>query len=303
VYKVSVSIPATSTNLGPGLNVLGLALSLHATVEMVIRNDDQLRITVEGEGAPYLPENLDNRVLRAAIRVFQRFESGPAGLQINISNQIPWDSGLGAETALTIGGLIAANNLIGGNLRREDIVSMARDMGADYANIIAAIFGGLSICSYDAAAHRLIYHSTDIVPMRVVVAIPRLQDYHGHQVGLPDLVAMDDVVFNLGQVALLIEALRSGSFELLSQSIHDRLHQHNYTSQMAGFAAAREAAQEEGAIGVIVSGKGPALLFMAENYHEAIASTIQRAFNAANIEVDTWVLGVDRQGMLVSVVE
>lgn len=302
VFKVSVTVPATSINLGPGLNVLGLALSLHATVEMIVRNDDQLHITVEGEGAELLSSTLDNPMLRTAIRVFQHFERAPAGLQINIKNQIPLDVGLGGRTALTIATLVAASNLIDGRLGRADIVKWATAAGASYESAIAAMFGGLSICSTGKNDENT-HISMDIVPLRVAVAAPRIQDYVGDQNALPDLVSLQDAIYNIGQTTFLVEALRTGDLELLAQSMNDRLHQKNYIGRIPGYEAAVRAAQEEGAIATVLSGNGPAIIAVAERYHDAIATSMQNAFAEAEIEADTWILGIDRQGMLISVVE
>jgi homoserine kinase len=302
VFKVSVTVPATSINLGPGLNALGLALSLHATVEMIVRDDDQLHITVEGEGADQLTTTVDNPILRTAMRVFQHFENAPAGLQINIKNQIPLDAGLGGRTALTIASLVAASNLINGGLNRSDIVKWATTNGSNYESVIAAMFGGLSICSTDKNDQN-IHISMDIVPLRVVVAVPRLQDYVGDKSPLPDLVSLNDAIYNIGQTAFLIEALRTGDLALLTQSMGDRLHQNNYFAHIPAYEAVSLAAYDEGAIGVVLSGSGPAIIAVADQYHDAIATAMKDAFADAEVEADTWILGVDRQGMLISVVE
>ncbi len=302
MYQVSVTIPATSTNLGPGLNVLGLALSLHTTVEMLVRSDDQLIINIEGEGTDALPDDIDNLVIRAATRVFQHFERGPAGLHININNKIPWDVGLGSETALIIGGIVAANNLIDGRLKRQEIIRLAHELGGAYPSVVAAIYGGLSVCSQRLEGN-LAYTSLDVVPLRLVVVLPHLSDYQGDQVGFPGLVAFDDAIFNIGQTALLVEALRTGNFELLGKSMGDRLHQPNYIAQIPAFKRVTQAAYEEGAIAVVLSGKGPTLLAVVENFHEDVGSAMADAFAAEDIDTETWILSVDRQGMLVSVIE
>lgn len=302
MFKVSVTVPATSINLGPGLHTLGLALSLHATVEMIVRDDDQLHITVEGEGIDHLPTTFDNPVMRTAISIFQHFEHAPAGLQINIRNQIPLDAGLGGRTALTIASLVAASNLIDGRLNRADIVKWATTNGSSYESVIAAMFGGLSICSTDKNDQN-IHVSMDIVPLRVVVAVPRLSDYAGDKNALPDLVSLHDATHNIGQTAFLIESLRTGDLDLLAQSMGDRLHQNNYVGDIPAYEAVSNAAFEEGAIGVVLSGYGPALIAVTEQYHDAIATAMKDTFTESEIEADTWILSVDRQGMLISVVE
>lgn len=302
MYKVQVSVPATSTNLGPGLDVLGLALSLHVSVELLVRDDDELVVIVDGEGAELIPENFDNVALRAAMRVFQHFERAPAGLQLTIDNAIPWDVGLGAENAMIIGGIVAAHNLVEGNFNRADLLHFAMQQGVKPTAAIAAMNGGLSICS-QLPDGGVAYRSQDIVPLRVVVVLPDLPEYHGAQIGFPGLVAFEDAIFNIGQTALAVEALRTGDFDLLAQSLGDKLHQPHYIGYIPGFKVVSEVALEEGAIGMVLSGKGPSVLVIAENYHEAIADAVQAAFADSGVESQAWVVGVDRQGMLISVVE
>jgi homoserine kinase len=300
VSKVKITVPATVTNIGPGLHVVGLALALHTNIEMSPRNDGKLSISMTGEGEDVVPVDFYNPVLKTATRVFQRFEMAPAGLNIHIDSEIPWDSGLGAQTALSIGGLVAANNLIDGNLRRSDIVQMACEMGLPATNVTAALMGALSICS-EPAPGKIAYQTLDVVPLKLVVVVPYLPDYQGGQIGLPSLVALEDAVFNMGQTALMIEAMRTGNFELLASSMADRLHQPNYTAEIPGFKAVQEAALDSGAIALVVSGSGPAVLAVAEDFHESIADAIVDVFAEHEVAADTYIVGVDRQGITISI--
>lgn len=300
--KVKVTVPATATNIGPGLHVVGLALAMHTHIEMSPRADGELRITLTGEGDDVIPTDFHNPVLKTAIRVFQHFEQAPAGLNIHIESDIPWDSGLGAETALTVGALVAANNLVEGDLKRADIIRMAIELGMAPTHVTGALLGALSICS-EPEDGKIAFQNLDIVPLRVVVVVPYLPDYQGNQVGLPSLIALDDAVFNMGQTALMIEAMRTGNFELLASSMADRLHQPNYTAEIPGFEEAQAAALDSGAIALVVSGAGPALLAVAEDFHESIADAIVDAFAEQEIAADTYIVGVDRQGITVSITE
>lgn len=300
--NVKVTVPATATNIGPGLHVVGLALAMHTSIEMSPREDGKLRITMSGEGEDVVPLDFRNPVLKTATRVFQRFEKAPPGLNIHINSEIPWDSGLGAQTALSIGGLVAANNLIEGNLRRSDIVQMACAMGMRPTNVTASLLGALTICSEPEPGH-IAYQNVDVVPLRLVVVAPYLPDYQGGQIGLPSLIALEDAVFNMGQTALMIEAMRTGKFDLLASSMADRLHQPNYTAEIPAFQAAQQTALDSGAVALVVSGSGPALLAVAEDFHESIAEAIVDTFAEHEIAADTYIVGVDRQGITVSITE
>lgn len=302
MYKVTVTVPATSTTLGPGLGVLGLALSLHTTIEMQVRADDRLHISVLGESREMFPPNLDNPVLRAAMRVFQHFEVAPAGLQIDVLNQIPWQAGLGAHPAAILGGILAANNLINGNLTHEQILEMTHRFGAGYENITSAMRGGLSICNRLDDQHTL-HRSVDTVPLRVVVVQPTIPNYPARLENLPGYSLIPDEILHIGQTALVIEALREGDFRLLRQVMRNHAHQVARASHIPSYQAVVDAAQNAGAAAVVLSGTGPALLAIAESHHTQIAQTMVEAFQEAEIEARHWIVGVDRQGVTISVVE
>lgn len=300
--KVKVTVPATATSIGPGLDVVGLALSLHASVEMQPRADGHLNITMNGEGDDIIEMDFTNPVFKSAIRIFQHFEKAPAGLNIHIENDIPWQVGLGAETALQVGGLIAANNLIEGDLKRTDIIDIACKMRLPPTSVTAAMLGALSVCS-EPEPGDIIYENLDVVPLKVVVAVPYLPDYDGNNVRLPKSVSTSDAIFNIGQTALMVEALRTGDFELLAKSIGDRIHQPQYITEIPSFEEAQQAAIESGAAALVVSGKGPALLAIAESLHDPIAEAIVDVYADYEIAVDTYIAGIDRQGITVSITE
>lgn len=300
--QVKVTVPATATNIGPGLHVVGLALSMHASVEIRARDDGRLSLTMRGDGQDALPLDYTNPIMKPISRVFQRFEKAPAGMDIHIENDIPWEVGLGAEAALTIGALLAANNIIEGDLQREDIIKMAYDLGIPAPNVTAALFGALTVCS-EPEANKVFYKNLDVVPLKVVVAVPYVPDYQSGQINLPTLVALEEAIFNIGQTALMIEALRTGDFDLLAHSMGDKLHQPNYISAIPEFETAQEAALESGAIALIVSGNGPALLAVAEDLHEPIANALVEVYAEKEIAIDTYIVGIDRQGITLSITD
>jgi len=302
VYKVKVTVPATVTNLGPGLNVLGLALALHTTIDMHLRSDDELSVKVSGEDAERIPTDFDNPSLRAAIKVFQRIVRAPAGLEIDIHNQIPFNVGLGGRTALVMGGLIAAQNLTGNTLRRDQIIHIALDMGLPPESIITTIFGGLSSYSRDED-NNLVYRSWEIQPLRVVVVLPRLENYRESLQPLPQHLTLDDAIYNAAQTALLADALQSDDIDLLAQALKNRVYQENKAAHIPGYEAVCEAAYEKGALGVTISGRGPTLLAFAEDYHDEVAVAMIDAFADEGYEAVHWILNTDRQGVVLSVFE
>jgi homoserine kinase len=302
MYKVSVSVPAVSTNVGPGYDVLGLALNLRNVIEMSLRSDDQLTVEMRGEGTGILPENYYHPVMQGAIKLFQRLEQAPAGLAVRCTNAIPLDVGLSARVTLVVGGLVGANNLVGSPFTHENLIQMATEITNQPESVVTAIRGGLGICSREPFG--LIYRAIEITPLRVVLALPTVPDYlHRLRDNLPGSVPIADAVHNIGHTTLLIEALRSGDFKLLHYVIKDRLHEPYRRENIPAYDAVIRAAEEAGAVAVTLCGAGPALLAFATYNHQMIESAMRGAFQAAGVEARTWSVGVDMQGVVISVVQ
>lgn len=300
MHKISVSVPAVCTNLGPGYDVLGLALNLRTTVEMALREDDRFSIQVRGEGEERLPEDLYNPAMMAAIALFQALERAPAGLSVMCASRIPLDVGLSARVALTVGGLTAANNLLGSPLSREDLIALAGQLSGRPEAVVAAMRGGLSVCS---ASGGLLYRTLDIEPLLVVLAIPELPRYpqRGRD-DLPQAVPLGDAVHNIGRALLVVEALRDGDFELLDKALSDHLHEPYRRADIPGYREVVEAARRAGASGVALCGAGPALAAFAAREHAAVEHAMADAFERAGVSARTLTAAVDTQGVLINVV-
>src|SRR5688572_7621080 len=142
--KVTVHIPATSANLGPGFDVLGIALKLYNDVTMSldpkelssVRHTPQIQIEMEGEGANFLPRNAGNLVYRAASKVFEAARKWPKELHIKLMNRIPLSRGLGSSSAASLGGILAANALMGKPLKEPELLEMAVAMEGHPDNVV-----------------------------------------------------------------------------------------------------------------------------------------------------------------------
>lgn len=301
MYKVQVNVPAALHHLGPGLNTLGLALSLHVHIEMTTRSDGELTITLLGEGKDSLPTNFRNPVLKAAARLFQLREAAPAGLNIVIENRIPLGVGLDAEAALLIGGLVAANNVIDGGFDQHDIINLAQEIGISHISALTAVLGGLNICLDDGERF---HKSLEPPPLKIVLVAPRLPDYAALTQNLmPQTVSLRDAAFNIGRSIFLIDALMAGDFDMLSSAIQDHLYQEAFIAQIPGYAQAVEAAKASGAAAVTLASTGPGVIAFAPYNHALIADAMSQAFQQAGVsECRTWTLGIDGQGVTVSVV-
>ena len=299
--KVRITLPATISDLGPGCEALGLAIGLRAQIEIIERPDQQLIVDTAGEGAGHYSIGLSHPVALAMMRVFQRMERAPLGVHIRVDNQIPLESGLGAEGAFTIAGVIGANNLLGNPFNREQVLEIAAQISRRPPGIVAAMLGGLASGALDG--DRLSYRALPITAFRTVIVLPELDDYPRDPAAiLPERVQMADALHNLARLPLLIDGLRSGDLKLAARTLDDRLRQPFLRRHITGYSSVAEIAGRAGALALTISGRGPALLALTEANHDRLAEALVMAFDQAGVRARAWVLPVDTQGIVISVV-
>lgn len=294
---VKVMVPATTSNLGPGFDCLGLALTLYNTVSLC-RVDAGLSIDVEGEGIHLIPRDETNQVVQAIHLLFAQAGLPVPGLHIHLKNDIPVCSGLGSSGAAVLGGLLAANQLLPEPLSRETVLALATELEGHPDNVAPALYGGLVLANRDG--DRLLVESLPVAPLQAVVALPDvdLPTAEARAV-LPLKVSLFDAAFNAGRTALLVQALITGDYGKLGVAMQDRLHQRYRVPLVPGMHDAFQAARAAGASGVALSGAGPGVLAFAPDGHQRIADAMCRAFVAAGVECRSWVLSVDRVGSVV----
>lgn len=298
--KVRVDIPASTTNLGPGFDVLGMALKLYNTVEMEL-SVSGLHIQIEGEGVSALPRDENNQVYKAAKMVFEKLGEKPPPMKIRLINRIPLARGLGSSGTAAIGGLMAANAISGAELTIDEILTMATRIDGHPDNVAASIFGGVVIASpkeNGIAWMKFIPPK----PLDVVVAVPEFQLLTTKaRAILPETVDRKSAVFNIGRVALLTAALATGDFHLLSIATDDKLHQpyrENLIPGMADvFQAVRETCKDAA---VALSGAGPSIAAFCPNNSQKIGECMRQAFLKHNIKSQIMILNIDERGAKVS---
>lgn len=299
--KARVTVPAVCTNLGPGIESLGLALGLHVSAAFVERSDSTLLIETHGEGGADLPADCYHPVMYAAVRVFQQVEDSPLGLRLDVRNAIPLNIGLGAEEAMTVAGLIGANNLMGMPLTRDDLIALGVEILGRADGLVAAMLGGLTIAARGGSG--AVFQRVDVAPLKVLVVVPQLEHYDPEDLSLPETIAYADAVANIGRAELMVEALRGGDFRLLSQVLTDQVLDPYLGEHIPGYREAVDAALKSGALGVTISGNGPALLIFAAANHYRIADAVQSIFDSRDILSRVWTLLVDTQGVVVTAAE
>lgn len=258
---VRVSVPASSANLGPGFDALGLALELrdHLTAEAT---DGGLAITVDGEGAGDVPLDERHLVVRAMRAAFDLLGEQPAGIRLHCLNRIPHARGLGSSSAAIVGGIALARALVDGGAQLLDDLSafqLATDLEGHPDNVAAAQFGGLTIAWLDGAAAAVQRLDADIA--LTVFIPPDGVTTEAARSLLPESVPFADAAFNAGRAALMVAALTSAPDRLIAAT-EDRLHQSARSSAMPGSYRLLRNLRVEG-VPAVISGAGPTVLAFA----------------------------------------
>ena len=288
--NVHVRVPATTANLGPGFDVLGMALGLWN--EVVLSPADRLDIVLRGEGAETLPRDKTNLLYRAMERLAQEVGRALPPVRVEMVNRIPMQAGLGSSSAAIVGGLVAASALLGVSLPQEVILRLAVAIEGHPDNVAPALYGGLVAVTRDEAGPIVVRIPVPDT-LRVVIALPgvHVSTEEARRL-LPTTVPHRDAVFNVGRAVLVVQALSRGDFALLGRVMADRLHEPYRKVLIPGYDAVVRAAREAGAAAVTISGSGPALAAFAPAEHESIAAAMQQAFADAGVRARVWVLPV-----------
>lgn len=297
-HSVTVTVPATTANLGPGFDCLGLALTLYNRATFTDAAAT-FAIHISGEGADWLPTDESNLVWQAAQRLFEVVGKWPSGTHIRLENGIPAGSGLGSSAAAVVAGLVAANVLVEGGLSQPELLELATEIEGHPDNVAPALFGGLTLINQTENGLHL-----ECIPVPALTAVIVLPDFTlptaQARAALPKQLTRQDAIFNIGRMGLLIQALQTGDHHKLRLAMQDRLHQPYRLPLVPGLAEAFAAAYSSGASGVALSGAGPSLIAFAPQGHAQIASACQHAFSQAGLTSRVWVLTVDTAGAVSS---
>lgn len=300
--RVRVRIPASTANLGPGFDVLGLALALYNDVELAALSlgESSPAIQVEGEGAETLPRDARNVVYRAIQRVFDAAGQPIPPLRISLRNRIPLARGLGSSAAAVIGGLVAANTWLGRPLDEPTLLRLGLGLEGHADNLVPALKGDLCIARVyqGQVRYRKLPMRRDLLP---VVCIPNFElSTATARAQLPSSIALEDTVFNVGNALLLLAGLTGpGKRDELLEVMEDRVHQPYRQSLIPGMAEVFAAAAKAGAAGVALSGAGPSIFAFAASRRVAhsVGSAMEQAFHRRGIESRALALSVDRRGV------
>lgn len=268
--KVSVRVPATSANLGPGFDTLGMALSFYDELEVETVAGNGAVVDIIGEGAGEVATDASNLVVKSISYVFEKRSRALPGLKLIARNSIPHGRGMGSSGAAVVSGIMAAKGLLEGieEFSPQDLLQLATDLEGHPDNVAPALFGGLTIAWEDAKGphHKKLIVHRGVSPLELV---PNFKMSTATARALqPETVPHEDAVFNVSRSALLVAALTQ-SPELLMAATEDRLHQDYRAEAMPEARKVIELMRENGHAAV-VSGAGPSVLVLASDPAERL---------------------------------
>lgn len=262
---VKVRVPATSANLGPGFDTLGIALSYYDDLEVTAVAAGKMSVEVSGEGAGQVPQDESNLVVKAILETFKRLKQPAPGLSLRATNRIPHGRGMGSSGAAVVSGIMAAKGLLSGICEVSDkfMLDLATEFEHHPDNVAPALFGGLSIAWEDESGphtKKLSVHR-GVSPL-VLVPSTKMSTELARSMQ-PESVPHADAVFNVSRSALLVAAMVQ-SPELLLAATEDKLHQNYRAAAMPDTDDLIRALRAKGHAAV-VSGAGPSVLVLASD--------------------------------------
>jgi homoserine kinase len=295
---VEVRVPATTANLGPGFDALGLALDLHDQVRLrrLPPGSPAPQVRVLGLAAARLQATPNLLAYRAVEAVYAHLGRPVPALALDLQTGIPSSRGLGSSAAAIVGGLVAANALEGEPLDRQTLLELASRLEGHPDNVAAALLGGLVISIQGRRG--LVAKRLDPPPgLLAVLCIPEksMSTKQARSV-LPAVVSQQDAVFNLGRTALLVAAFLTRDWSLLSDAMDDRLHQPARGRVFPALGPAIDAALAAGAHGAALSGAGSTVIAFATTACDAVAAAMKQAMEACGFPCATAVHALSAAG-------
>lgn len=298
----SIRVPASSANLGPGFDALGMAVQLY--LECRFRPSDSLIIRVSGTDADSIPTTSNNLIWQTALGVAAELK-GADGLppvlptvELEINSGIPIGKGLGSSAAALVAGVVLAVRLLGLNWDRHRVLDEAARIEGHPDNVAAAVLGGI-VCSAidDAGVARAIRLNLPATfGASIVVPDFEVPTSRAREV-LPASYSKEDAVFNIQRAALLIAALCTGNRDVFPTALMDKLHQSYRAALIPGLEEIL-ALRAEGLLGCAISGAGPSILVIHESDHADVCELVRNVFHKRGHHTSVFHAGIDEVGLV-----
>lgn len=293
--RLRIRVPASSANLGPGFDCMGIALDWWNTVDV-----ETLARGLVIECPANLPRDKSNAVIQGMIATYKLAQRKLPPVRVRMDAAIPVASGLGSSSAALISGILAANALMGEPFTRAELLALATHIEGHPDNVTPALLGGLVVAVQEG---KLVHAVRMEVPndLRAVVFVP---DYpvltkHARAI-LPTHIPRSDAIYNAGRTALWVAALCERRWDWLDLATRDRLHQPYRVKLVRGMEQMCQAARDAGARGVALSGAGPSIIAFTDHADDAIAHAMQRAAKRVKVSGTSRVVPITKRGARVT---
>lgn len=291
---IKVRVPATSANLGPGFDSLGIALNIYNEYEFELKESKGLLF----EGFEEEFQNEDNIIFMAIKKVFDKYDFKFNGIRIKIIKQdIPISRGLGSSSSCIVAGLIGAFALMNMEINRDEILSLAVDIEGHPDNVCPAIFGGL-VSTIMVDNKKPLYNCVEVKDgIKFIALIPRFKlSTEKARAILPKEVLFGDCIYNVGRAALLISCFSNGNYALLKEATKDRIHERFRSKLIDNFDKVYNKSLELGALSCFLSGAGPTLMAIVDNKDISFVGNFTNFMKEQNINWDIKELKIDKHG-------
>lgn len=283
-------IPATSANLGPGFDTLGLALNLFNDFEVSRRKDNKINLSIISENKKILFNDSDNLILKSYKSYYKYIDRKVDGINIIEKMNSPLARGMGSSASAIVGGLLAAAWNSKEIIDEKSFTKLAVDIEGHPDNVIPAILGGL-IINYKNN-NSFSYHKIEIPEeLKFIVIVPNfeLKTSESRKV-LPKKLNYSSAVFNVGRISLFIASFLEKKYELLSEAMQDKLHQPYRSKLIPAFDEVIKSAQISGAYGASLSGAGPTIIAITDKNENEIADNMINVFAKNNVDAKKYIL-------------
>lgn len=291
--SVTITVPATSANLGIGYDCLGMAVSLYSV--FTFERAEELTIT----GCPEEFRNEDNLVYRSFLSALEHWGEAPFPIALDIRTRIPVARGLGSSSTCTVAGIMGAAALTGRIVGRAEAVSIATEMEGHPDNVAPAIMGSL-VCSFTPEGELPSCIRYNVAPdLRFVTIIPpyEVKTEEARKV-VPQEVPLSSAVWQMGRISGLTRGLETGDMKLISAACHDRIQEPYRRELIPEYADVRTLCMEGGAAAMWISGSGSTLMAVTDD--GLVAESLRARLQALYPSFEVHVLQCDTQGVRIS---
>ena len=304
--SVTVTVPATTANIGPGFDCLGAALNLYNRFHFKhftpLSDSEPFHISIDGAEASRVNSGANNLVYRSFLKCYERIGIDPLPVEIDIKLGVPLSRGLGSSSTAIVGGIMGANALAGSPLDEMALAQLANEIEGHPDNVIPALFGGLRLATIAGGRLQvcdLPWHES-VVPVAIIPEF-ELSTVDARRV-LPAHYSRVDAVFNTAHIGLLIRGIQTGNGDWIAGGMGDRIHQPYRKKLIPGYEDVRRAAMQAGAWGLVISGAGPTLLALtSQEMSESVRAAMEEGWRSQPFAAKAHCLALDTKGAAVDV--